>query len=390
MSEDLTLKGAYTGFKSLLKQWWFWVLLILVMIRLCSLNENENVQKNNENIAIAQTQEESPPPRNTPPMPADEVSFNAIIQSAQSESSTTQNDMQKGGIKAIRDKAICKLIKKLKVKNWVGEIVKITANSDGKGIIELAVAKNITVKTWNNDLSDWDDHSLLSPESKVFKAASSMNTGDMVHFTGSFIAGTGGECVKEGSLTLTGKLAEPEFIFKFSNIEAINLSSEEPTQVNTLLNPSSSQPAIKNDTRRIKMTATFEDIPTPQRPNGNKVFVRFHNVFNAPLEKETKTLMAEIKKWLTSKGYQAVNKSTQANTIIDIELFQNEERIPTTTLTMTMYLQRNDSPLIKMSSGKFSITGYELDIFSNSRTAKIVTDASFSRSPLRLPTRMEN
>ena len=75
-------------------------------------------------------------------------------------------------MKAARDKKLCKAIGSRKVTDWVGQVTKVGANSDGKGILEVELAKGIIIKTWNNSLSDMGDHTLIEPGSAVFNTAS--------------------------------------------------------------------------------------------------------------------------------------------------------------------------------------------------------------------------
>ena len=147
--------------------------------------------------------------------------FVAIIQDAQRSSRTASNEMQKGGIKARRDKAICDLIASgngLSVSNWSGKIKKLSANGDGKGVLDIEIGPGISVKTWNNSISDSMHGTLINPASKLFERASAMQVGQMVLFSGKFHSGSGSECVYEASITLEGKISEPEFIMTFSEI----------------------------------------------------------------------------------------------------------------------------------------------------------------------------
>lgn len=197
--------------KKFFKKWWFWVILILVLSRLGSGNKTKDentVAGNNESIT-----------KPSAIIPADENTFIQIIQSAQSKSGNAANDMQRGGIKAEREKEICKIIKG-SVKNWIGQIVKIDANSEGKGVLEIEIAEKIKIKTSNNAFSDTNYSTLLSPDSIIFKTASAMKVGQSVKFSGDFFRGEEeGECLAEGSLTLDGKLSDPEYIFKFSKLD---------------------------------------------------------------------------------------------------------------------------------------------------------------------------
>src|SRR5471032_3404314 len=156
--------------------------------------------------------------------PPDEAAFIAAVSHAQETQSSAQNDMQRGGIKADRDAAICKLLASGNIQGWTGRVNKVDANSDGKGVFKVEIAPDIFLQTWNNDLSDFADHTLMEPNSQVFKAASNMAKGAAVRVSGTLFAGDSGDCVKEGSLTLRGKLQEPEFIFKFDAISVLSAS----------------------------------------------------------------------------------------------------------------------------------------------------------------------
>jgi hypothetical protein len=128
--------------------------------------------------------------------------------------------MQRGGIKSERDKEMCKLMKG-ESKNWIGQIAKIDADSDGKGVVEIDIANKIKLKTYDNSLFDKPYGTLLNPTSQIFKTVSTMKVGQSVKFTGLFFSSDEGECLKEQSITLTGKISAPEFVFKFTKIDAI-------------------------------------------------------------------------------------------------------------------------------------------------------------------------
>jgi hypothetical protein len=161
-------------------------------------------------------------------LPALEARFVQAVAQAQSRSRTAANDMQRGGIKAERDRAICALISSARaVSNWSGIVKTVDSNSDGKGVLAVSIADGVSVTTWNNDLSDFRDHTLIEPESPLFDVVSKMHVGRLVFFSGSFEGGEEKECIGEESLTLHGKLEEPEFTFKFSSVSS-ERSSEPP------------------------------------------------------------------------------------------------------------------------------------------------------------------
>jgi len=159
-------------------------------------------------------------------LPAAEARLIQIVSSAQTESRNAENDMQRGGIKAKRDKALCEGITSLAADNWIGKIETLDSNSDGKGVLSIEIAPDITVKTWNNALSDISSKTLIEPETPLFQAASSMKKGQLVTFSGTFFAGHEGDCLEEGSLSLRGKIQEPEYIFRFASIAAYDSSQQ--------------------------------------------------------------------------------------------------------------------------------------------------------------------
>lgn len=147
--------------------------------------------------------------------------FIAATTKAQGLSASAQNDMQRGGIKAERDNEICKIMQNKNVERWVGYVSNLSANSDGFGVLSVAVAQDVTLKTWNNSMSDTGANTLISPESALFKKASKMNVGQKVAFSGTFFKSNSRECLREASLSLGGALRAPEYIFRFSDITAI-------------------------------------------------------------------------------------------------------------------------------------------------------------------------
>lgn len=154
--------------------------------------------------------------------PPDEAVFIAAISDAQRKESGAKNDMQRGGVKAIRDTAVCTLMTNFTVKDWTGKVTKVSANSEGKGVFYVEIANNISLETWNNSISDSLDSTLMAPGSKVFNAASNMEEGALVRVSGSFIGTGDNTCIRESSMTLKGKLQDPEFIFKFDSVSLLS------------------------------------------------------------------------------------------------------------------------------------------------------------------------
>jgi hypothetical protein len=169
-------------------------------------------------IIYAVSSKTSQPSGSAPVLPTAEASFIQAVEKARADADSAENDMQKGGIKAIRDKAICSTLMSPEVLDWVGTVKTVDSNSDGKGVLEIEIAPDIVVKTWNNALSDIATNTLIQPGTPVFETASAMKPGQIVTFSGTFFPGMEGDCLNESSLTLDGKLKSPEFIFRFATI----------------------------------------------------------------------------------------------------------------------------------------------------------------------------
>lgn len=146
-----------------------------------------------------------------------EAAFVDVIEKAIKKSKSAKNDMQIGGIKALRDKEICNILQVKSVSNWIGQVKKVSANSDGKGVLVLSLPNGILIKTWNNSFSDTRYNTLMEPGTEIFNRASELSVGDVVYFSGTFFEDND-NCISESSLSLSGKVREPEFIFRFSDI----------------------------------------------------------------------------------------------------------------------------------------------------------------------------
>jgi hypothetical protein len=150
-------------------------------------------------------------------MPADELDFVRAVREAQVAFRDAPNEMAKGGTRAQRRLTICRILTELPVTDWAGRIDKLSSNSEGKGVLGISLADSVRVETWNNDLSDASDHTLIDPMSTLFATLSRMNVGDEVVFSGRFFP-SDVDCVKEKSISLTGSMTDPEFVFRFENV----------------------------------------------------------------------------------------------------------------------------------------------------------------------------
>jgi hypothetical protein len=205
--------------KPIHKKWWFWLILVIAFFGIFGSGSGSKSDSSSSSPSSAAEAAKLDPIDEK--RPQTQARFIETVSAAQKKSKDADNDMQRGSAKSERDKNVCALLKTMKVKDWTGKITNITSNSDGKGVIEVEIAKNITVKTWNNALSDIGDHTLIEPGTKFFDFVASLKKGTKIQFSGNFFRGSSGDCVKESSMSLRGKLEDPEFIFSFVEIGTI-------------------------------------------------------------------------------------------------------------------------------------------------------------------------
>jgi hypothetical protein len=154
-------------------------------------------------------------------MPQLERSFLDTIQKAQKAYRDAANDMAKGATRPARAAEVCGVIKSAKVADWTGVVSKLSSNNDGKGVLTVSVGEDVYLSTWNNSISDSSDHTLIEPNSVLFKQASTLAEGKLVKFSGNFLPSEV-DCLREMSLTLPGSLREPTYAFRFATVSPIN------------------------------------------------------------------------------------------------------------------------------------------------------------------------
>ena len=202
--------------KSIFKKWWFWVLAIVIVGGLAG----QQGQDGTDSSPTASSGNDAKPSAVVSNRPAQQADFIKIVQEGQTAAKGAENDMQRGGHLATRGKALCSLLQSKKVANWTGWVDTVDSNSDGKGVLAIKVAKDIHLETWNNALSDITDETLLEPGSQIFNAASALKKRQEVKFSGEFITDET-HCLGEQSLSLDGKISDPEFTFRFSEVSPL-------------------------------------------------------------------------------------------------------------------------------------------------------------------------
>src|SRR5216683_1277922 len=197
------------------------LLLIVIVIVVISVNQKPSRVTNTTAATTSAT-----PPRGVTPSaatpivisPADEISFIAVVNSAIREYGSAKGDLAQGSVRPSRKNAISQNLRGIYIKDWVGKVSKLTTNNEGKGVVHIKISDDMSLGTWNNSLSDIGDHTLIEPDSNLYQTLKVLQIGQTVRFTGGFFRDNT-DCIRETSLSVSGSMQEPEFLFRFSDIQ---------------------------------------------------------------------------------------------------------------------------------------------------------------------------
>jgi hypothetical protein len=205
--------------------WWKIPLLIIAAIffkSYVSNNDNESITSVNNNPGTGPSQiRVSPYERMRTMMPTEQSAVIKVVEAARQQYAAGANEMAKGASRPSRAQALCSVLPNRVVNSWIGRVDTLSTNGDGKGVIVLEFGNKMSVKTWNNSLSDVSDKTLIDPSSSLFIVATQLKKAQLVRFSGQFFRSQA-DCIEESSMSLLGSINEPEFIFRFQSITPID------------------------------------------------------------------------------------------------------------------------------------------------------------------------
>ena len=135
--------------------------------------------------------------------------------------------MARGALRPQRATAICAL-RLGTISEWYGKVSNLSSNNEGKGVLEVQIADDVTVGTTNNALSDSvaSIPTLIPVGSAVQVAAMALKEGELVRFSGRF-GNDPSDCLEETSLTVFGAMTDPEFLFQFSAVSPASVKQQQ-------------------------------------------------------------------------------------------------------------------------------------------------------------------
>ena len=214
--------------KAWYKKWWVWLIIGIVGIAaISSTADNKDkisdkvdnasseikdtvsdAKKKVEDTKVAKTPEE--------PLPEAQKSFLALIDSASQQYTAAKTDLQRSEIVRSRDSQLCSSTG-MSFNGWVGEVLEVGANGEGKAHISVKIASSVRLKTWNNAYSDRADNTLIPSGSDLFNRLVKLEKGKKVTISGTFIADNN-PCIRTSNMTETFRAADPDFIVHFTDV----------------------------------------------------------------------------------------------------------------------------------------------------------------------------
>ncbi len=155
-------------------------------------------------------------------IPNNQKVFVKIVSSFIKKYNQSTNELQKSSVKRKRSNKLKEFFKdEVSISNWVGRVSRLRTTSSGNAELKIKLSGNqrISIGTTNNEFTDALQETTLIPiGSKLFDKVSGFSTGDKIRFSGNFIVSDEGSYINEQSITESGSMRNPEFLFHFSEI----------------------------------------------------------------------------------------------------------------------------------------------------------------------------
>jgi hypothetical protein len=150
-------------------------------------------------------------------MPDEQKDFLAAVERGQ-DAVSEGNDLTL--VTAARDRAsqICPELGDGQVQDWVGTIEDVGTVFGGKQAhLTVSLGHDVELRTWSRVSQDGRDHTLVDPNSDLYRDLADLGAGDPVRFSGAFRP-RGASCLHETSLFPKNGMLTPGFVFRFTAV----------------------------------------------------------------------------------------------------------------------------------------------------------------------------
>ncbi|GAA1487489.1 TM2 domain-containing protein [Brachybacterium sacelli] len=158
-----------------------------------------------------------------PVVPATQQAMSDAVAQGRSEAENAETDLQRANVLTVRSESMCESISDGAVEDWVGTVVTVDANGEGKAVVTLSIEEDIEIGTWNNAFSDMSDNTLIEQGSPLYDSALALAPGDTVTFSGTLKSGNEGndECYYASNMTEAMSIDSPDYIITFSALKKL-------------------------------------------------------------------------------------------------------------------------------------------------------------------------
>ena len=153
-----------------------------------------------------------------PSVPPDQELFISTVEAAGAAYNAASNDSAREATRPVRAQRLCALLDRRDAQGWVGTVSALSTHKDGRRILGVAIGNGIRVTSWTNAASNPSQNTLIAPSSPLYRKTLTFRVGQRVSFSGSFLPSEI-DCILEGSATTQASMTQPEFIFRFVNVE---------------------------------------------------------------------------------------------------------------------------------------------------------------------------
>ncbi|MBB5831240.1 hypothetical protein [Brachybacterium aquaticum] len=118
---------------------------------------------------------------------------------------------------------MCTSVPDGQVTDWVGTVVTVDANGEGKAVVVVAIEEDIEIGTWNNAFSDIGDNTLIEQGTELYDLALGLAPGDAVKFSGTLKSGdeANDACYYTSNVTEAMSIDSPDYIINFSDLQKV-------------------------------------------------------------------------------------------------------------------------------------------------------------------------
>lgn len=178
-----------------------------------------------EEVVVTEEPAEEPVVEEAPAadVPAAQQAMSDAVAQGRTDAESAETDLQRANVLNVRSDAMCESVPDGAVQNWIGTVVTVDANGEGKAVVVISIEEDIEIGTWNNALSDLTDNTLIEQGTELYASALSLAPGDTVTFSGTLKTGTEGNdtCYYASNLTEVMSIDSPDYIINFSELTKV-------------------------------------------------------------------------------------------------------------------------------------------------------------------------